>query len=212
MAIKLINKDRVISDAEYPFGKIVNESSPGRGDGVPVNAAVYQDFHQVWAKILDESGQGYSGQVDNGTTRNDYFDGLTKWIGLSVRALNFSATSVGDDVTVGVSELTLVNGNITLPSDGITRSIQVIGKIVVNRDEITQVDSRLTYNLKDLNDNILDTSFIGTGLIEIEGSVVVVYSFTHAGNGGGFKQTVKSQNADDYLISNAIMNVIGLPV
>lgn len=63
MAIALSSKTNVInSDPDFPNGKI--KDAP---NGTPVNAAVHQDFHQFFARILERAGITPNGLFDNAT-------------------------------------------------------------------------------------------------------------------------------------------------
>lgn len=75
MAIKLENK--VNTDAPstaYPFGNI--KDNTGSNNGTPVDKNVYADFHQFFAKMMDESGIAYNDLPDNNT------DGFQYWLAL----------------------------------------------------------------------------------------------------------------------------------
>lgn len=75
MAIKLENKTRVAPvSGSYPFGNI-KDSTP-TVKGTPVNVETYADFHQFFAKILDQSGIIANGLADNFTNGFQYFQAL----------------------------------------------------------------------------------------------------------------------------------------
>lgn len=72
MAIKLENKANVEAPSvAYPYGSIKDNS--GLNDGTPVNRAVYSDFHQFFARMLDQGGIVANGLVDNATNGYQYF-------------------------------------------------------------------------------------------------------------------------------------------
>lgn len=75
MAIKLENKPQVEAPSSaYPFGNI--KDNTGSNNGTPVNKLVYADFHQFFAKMMDESGIVYNNQPENNT------DGFQYWLAL----------------------------------------------------------------------------------------------------------------------------------
>ena len=79
MAIKLENK--VNTDAPstaYPFGNI--KDNTGSNNGTPVDKNVYADFHQFFAKMMDESGIAYNDLPDSATDGFQYFLALKKVI------------------------------------------------------------------------------------------------------------------------------------
>lgn len=69
MAIKLENKTNVSApDATYPYGNIKDNS--GANDGTPLSTIVHADFHQFFAKLLDEA-EGTTWLTANGLPEND---------------------------------------------------------------------------------------------------------------------------------------------
>lgn len=79
MAIKLLDKPNVESVSyDYPYGNI--KDNPGDNTGTPVNKLVYADFHQFFAKLMDDAGISYNGLPDNATDGFQYFLALQKVI------------------------------------------------------------------------------------------------------------------------------------
>lgn len=75
MAIKLENKQNVDAPTgTYPYGNIKNET--GLNDGTPVDVNTYADFHQFFAKLLDESNLTPNGLPENAINGFQYFDAL----------------------------------------------------------------------------------------------------------------------------------------
>jgi hypothetical protein len=73
--IPLISKPNVISPSStYPYGAI--KDNPGDGSGTPVNALVYGDFHQFFAKLFSSSGLTANEIVDNATNGFQLFEAL----------------------------------------------------------------------------------------------------------------------------------------
>lgn len=75
MAIDLSAKPNTLTpNATYPYGNILDDT--GANDGTPINALVYADFHQFFAKLLDNAGITANGLPDNFTNGFEYFDAL----------------------------------------------------------------------------------------------------------------------------------------
>lgn len=72
MAILLQNKPNVVAPGgAYPFGNI--KDNTGANDGTPLNTLVHADFHQFFAKMLDDSGIGANGLPDNSVNGFQYY-------------------------------------------------------------------------------------------------------------------------------------------
>ena len=86
MAIALQDKTNVDAPSvDYPFGKIRD----GEDSGTPVNTEVYGDFHQFFAKLLNEAGITPNGQFDNDDNGFQYVNALKQlinpdWVNLSL--------------------------------------------------------------------------------------------------------------------------------
>ena len=101
MAIKLLDKPNVESVSyDYPYGNI--KDNPGDNTGTPVNKLVYADFHQFFAKLMDDAGISYNGLPDNAT------DGFQYWLALVEAVKNNCAFY--DDISASVT----VNGSLTV--------------------------------------------------------------------------------------------------
>jgi len=102
MAIKLENKTRVEApDVDYPFGNI-KDSTP-TVKGTPVNVEVYGDFHQYFAKLLEESGITANDLPDNFTNGFQYFQALINTMNSAVGKaiiLSLIGPYTADDVVV----------------------------------------------------------------------------------------------------------------
>ena len=69
MAIKLEDKENASApNSTYPYGNI--EDNTGSNNGTPVNKAVYADFHQFFAKLLDVA-EGTTFLTGNDLPEND---------------------------------------------------------------------------------------------------------------------------------------------
>ena len=72
MAIKLEDKPGVQApNAAYPFGRPKDNS--GSNDGMPLNVLTHGDFHQFFAKMMDDAAISYNGLPDNATDGFQYF-------------------------------------------------------------------------------------------------------------------------------------------
>jgi len=77
MAIALEDKPNVVAPGgDYPYGRIKDDT--GVGDGTPVNTAVYGDFHQFFAKLLDDAGMTANGHPENSSDGFQYNEALMK--------------------------------------------------------------------------------------------------------------------------------------
>lgn len=79
MAIALENKSNVDPpDSDYPYGRIRN--NPGNNTGTPVNEQVYGDFHQFFARMLDQADVVANGLPDNDYSGFQYFEAMEQII------------------------------------------------------------------------------------------------------------------------------------
>jgi hypothetical protein len=79
MAININDKPNVTPPGgDFEFAKIKDETTPGANDGVPLNDIVYGDFHQFFAKIVEQSGIAYNGLQENLTNGYQYLEALKK--------------------------------------------------------------------------------------------------------------------------------------
>jgi hypothetical protein len=60
--------------SDYPYGNI--RDNPGDNSGTPVNKLVYADFHQFFAKIMDEAGIPFNNLPDSEYSGFQYFEAL----------------------------------------------------------------------------------------------------------------------------------------
>lgn len=73
--IRLADKTNVATGVSgYPYGKIINDS--GIGDGTPVDEQVYNDVHQFFERMFDQSGLTANGQPDNSTNGFQLYEAL----------------------------------------------------------------------------------------------------------------------------------------
>jgi hypothetical protein len=104
MAIKLEDKPNTVApDADYPYGNI--QDNTGGNNGTPVNALVYADFHQFFAKMMAESAIVYNDQPDNATNGFQYFLALQAVINSSL-LIKKKIVEIGDwkmDSTANIS-------------------------------------------------------------------------------------------------------------
>lgn len=177
MAIKLENKTRVVApSSDYPFGKI--KDTTVSAPGTPVSESVYGDFHQFFAKMLDNSGVVANGLPDNDYSGFQYFQSLLKvvakyTVGPLVRGI--VKAYVDDDLIViyGV-DITLSNSNNT--------ATWTAGAIFYN-DVIYLVESgsatkgggqSFVYGISDEDDNLISISYgaSGSGIADYGSSTV----------------------------------------
>lgn len=99
MAINIANKQNVTPAAgDFEFAKIKDETTPGANDGVPINDNVYGDFHQFFAKIIEQAGITYNDLPENLTNGYQYLEALKKLFVQTVPGdqLKTSIINIGD--------------------------------------------------------------------------------------------------------------------
>jgi len=99
MAINIANKQNVTpAGGDFEFAKIKDESTPGANDGVPVNDAVYGDFHQFFAKIIEQALITYNDVPENLTNGYQYLEALKKLFVQTVpgKQLKTKVVEIGD--------------------------------------------------------------------------------------------------------------------
>jgi hypothetical protein len=65
------------ANATYPYGNIEDDS--GANDGVPVDKAVYSDFHQFFARLIDQANNPavvINNLPDNGSNGFQFYEAL----------------------------------------------------------------------------------------------------------------------------------------
>ncbi len=102
MAIGLQNTDNVDGpDGEYPYGKV--RDNDGSGNGTPANTKTLGDFHQFFAKLLDEAGIVANGLPDNDYSGFQYFEALLALNGgCLVRTFNIGDWNMDTDLSVTI--------------------------------------------------------------------------------------------------------------
>ncbi len=86
MAINIDDKGNVDGPGgNFEFSHIRDDSSPGSGDGTPVNTLVYGDFHQFFAKLIEQAGIVYNDLPENLTNGYQYLQAFDKLYGRKTR-------------------------------------------------------------------------------------------------------------------------------
>jgi len=128
MAIKLEDKPNTVApDVDYPYGNI--QDNTGSNNGTPVNALVYADFHQFFAKMMAESAIIYNDQPDNATNGFQYFLALQAVINSSL-LIQKKIVEIGDwnmdsteniSVAHGIADFTKIRSiDVYIIDDGAT--------------------------------------------------------------------------------------------
>lgn len=92
MAINIDDKGNVDGPGgDFEFSHIRDDSSPGAGNGTPVNTLVYGDFHQFFAKLIDLVSIAYNDLPENLGNDYQYIDALIA----NIRATSASTTEKG---------------------------------------------------------------------------------------------------------------------
>ena len=221
MAIKLENKTNVTAPTvTFPYGAIKDETTQGANDGTPISETVYQDMHQFFAKMMAEGGAAYTGTVDNGSTVNDFYNALQLCVTKRMELNNFITGRDADNKSVSTSSwVSIDNGNIGLPTDGITRSFHVTVKGVWETTatavsgDVSECSHRLTKTDADTNVTVVDetslVSYVDTGEVNGVSTVLICY-FQHAGDGGSIEQEVKKTGSLNYNVTNIKINAVGI--
>lgn len=100
---------KVAPDANYPYGKAQNITSPGDGTGTPWEAALVNDIFGFQQFLMSKAGITPSGTPDNATT-SQYFEAV--WGLLNVRALTYNIVS-NTDLTLTPDQNLYTNLTIT---------------------------------------------------------------------------------------------------
>jgi len=130
MAININNKQNVTpAGGDFEFAKIKDETTPGANDGVPVNDNVYGDFHQFFAKIIEQALITYNDLPENLTNGYQYLEALKKLFVQTEpgKQLNTKVIDIGDwdmdangtvAVAHGLSDITKIrNISLTIRND-----------------------------------------------------------------------------------------------
>jgi len=113
MAIPITAKPNTVAPGgAYPYGNI--RDNDGSGNGTPVNALVYADFHQFFAKLLDVGGVAANGLPENATNTFQYVTALnnliTIFINVEIAARNAAiAVETGNRVAADAGLQTQIN-------------------------------------------------------------------------------------------------------
>jgi len=103
MAIRLEDKVNVVApDANYPYGRI--KDNTGSGDGTPVSVNTYGDLHQFFARIMAEAVLTHNNFPDNSTNGFQFYEALKTVI--SKRIGVFSSTDLDAFNHSGIFQVT----------------------------------------------------------------------------------------------------------
>lgn len=105
MAVKITTKvNTSVPNAAYPYGDIKDDS--GANDGTPVNQLVYADFHQFFARLIDQSSFPnivINDLPDNDTNDFQFYEALlatkTNHSLQNEALINTNITSIGTNLT-----------------------------------------------------------------------------------------------------------------
>lgn len=124
MAIKILDKPNTEGISyDYPYGNI--KDNPGDNTGTPVNKLVYADFHQFFAKLMDDAGISYNGLPDNATDGFQYWLALVKVIEDNCAFYTDISASVTTNAAFGVINKSVrqyTDGTVSVKLSGITAS------------------------------------------------------------------------------------------
>lgn len=102
MAIKITTKPNTdAASAAYPYGNI--RDNTGSNNGTPVNAYVYADFHQFFAKLAAEAGVTLNDLPDNATNGFQYYEALVSLFGTRQAIINIGSWDMDADSGVQVA-------------------------------------------------------------------------------------------------------------
>lgn len=204
MAYSLGSKPNVDGpDSDYPYGKIRDKT--GTVNGTPLNTLVHGDFHQFFAKLLDNSGVIANGLPDNLTNTFQYFQALWQFGNLNF-VKDFITPLLGTYTTNDLIVLwgCTVTANIPGTSSITEGAIYYNGRIYkVEADaSISSPSNTLVFQIDSATQpNIiyLENAAIGTGIADYDDSTVKQFSnspeawiaptlntdWANAGGGGG---------------------------
>lgn len=119
-------------DSDYPYGRI--KDNDGTGNGVAVNEFTNGDFHQFFARLMDQAGISANGLPDNDYTGFQLVEALAQYIRDTAAADSAVITNDGAKLRTKVVEIGDWNMNSTsgvniahgLPDVTKIRSVSVI--------------------------------------------------------------------------------------
>lgn len=98
MAIKLENKTNVLApNATYEFGNITDSTTGS--PGTPVSVKTYADFHQFFAKLMDDAGVVYNGNPDNTSNGYQLFEALNTWYNNKFKSYEYTFAQFFNELT-----------------------------------------------------------------------------------------------------------------
>lgn len=127
MAVELQNKvNTAAPTGPFPYGDLIDET--GINNGTPVDRAVYGDFHQFFARLLDKSLITPNGLPENATNGWQYYEAL-KSVANQYSGVNTYSSNTGlVDADFGALSVMDVNGtfDFTLPQLAVGTVLQKI--------------------------------------------------------------------------------------
>lgn len=165
MAINIDNKGNVDGpDANFEFSHIRDDSSPGSGDGTRVDTLVYGDFHQFFAKIIEQALITYNNVPENFTNGYQYLEALQKL---------FVQTEPGKKIKTKIIDIgdwnMLANSTVNV-THGLTDHKKIRSINVIVRDD---ADSNY-YSLHNHLASTLAGSIISGGIGTINSTIIVL--------------------------------------
>lgn len=150
MAIALSAKQNVEAPSvTYPYGSI--KDNTGLNDGTPVNRAVYSDFHQFFARLLEQAVITPNGLPDNATNTYQYFLALIQ--NIRNTAATESLAGTGEIATQAETNLGLDDTRFITPlklaTRAATESLSGLAEIATTAETNTGTDdARMVTPLK----------------------------------------------------------------
>lgn len=112
MAINLATKPNTgTADSDYPYGYIKDDD--GSGNGTPVNAEVYGDFHQFFARMFAKSKLTYNNLPDSEYSGFQYYEAARKLFSDGIGVVS-TATGLALNFQDHYNKLIFVDGALAL--------------------------------------------------------------------------------------------------
>ena len=188
MAIRLQDKVNVVApDANYPYGRI--KDNTGSGDGTPVSVNTYGDFHQFFARIMAEAVLTHNSLPDNGTNGFQFYEALKTII--SKRIGVFSSTDLNAFYHSGIFQVTTSFTN---------KPTALVGDALL---KVSGEGSNITQYLIDLIDGVQWTrNYNGTvwSSWEVTGGKYVAQLNSGSGGGSTDVLTIPTKTNKNYII------------
>lgn len=139
MAIGLQNTDNTEApSSDYPYGRV--KDNPGNQTGTPANRKTLGDFHQFFARLLDQAGIAPNGLPDNDYSGFQYYEALFDVLmgGQKTKEFEIGPWDMQNSVTVAINhglDLNKIRSvSVIVRNDDNTQNFDFLNRDVANAD------------------------------------------------------------------------------